>query len=139
MGLTGDFATLAKMRGHLAKMPEAAARVAQESAPLFAARIQESFAKEQSPNGKRWKRDKAKTYARGTQSILIRTGRYYNSFATAAIGAGIKISRDAEYLRYKMGRNRNPFPSSSTKLPGPWSQELARKCREVIAALARGQ
>jgi len=135
-GITGDFKTLNSMRKRLTAVSGAPERTAQVVAPLFLQDVQNEFATETNPAGKRWRKDKPVTYKLGTQSILWRSGALYGTIKAIAEGAKVRISLGTAYLKYQLGKGRNPLPKKTT--PKKWSEQVRTEAGHVVRKILSG-
>lgn len=136
-GITGDFRTLGSMRKRLTQVESAPRRTAQVVAPIFGRDVQAEFASESGPTGKKWKADKPKTYALGTKSILTRSGALFATIKAVAEGAKVRISIGTSYLRYQLGKGRDPLPKRNA--PKPWSEQVRAEAGRVIRSILSGR
>lgn len=134
VSVTGDFATLNKMRKRLSATVGAPERAAKLVAPELEAATLSTFSTETSPSGKAWKADRPKTYALGTKSILDRTGALKGSITVVAVGPSVRISVAASYYRFQRGK-RDPIPTKS-RIPKQWNGQVRaavfRSFREIL-------
>jgi len=133
MALTGDFATLNKLKKRLASLPGAPERAAQAIGPEVLAATNETFATETGPTGKKWKADKPGTYRRGTRSILNRSGAMRGSVGMVINGPKITITIGVDYYQYSHARRVIPTKRAPKKMSERARAAALRAMREILS------
>ena len=117
----------AKLRKAPAVVREAITEMATEALRL----TQESFDKEQTPDGKKWKRTKA-----GLRPILVRTGMLRGGFTVNRGALGFTIINRVGYAVYHQGGTRRmvarPMLPKQGRLPVGWQRTINGKARAVF-------
>jgi phage gpG-like protein len=117
----------AKLRRSPAVVREAVTEMATEALRL----VQESFDKEQSPDGRKWRPTKA-----GNRPILVRTGRLRGGFTVSRGALGFTIINRVGYAVYHQGGTRRmvarPMLPKQGRLPAGWQRSINGKARAVF-------
>jgi hypothetical protein len=123
MGLTGDFASLARMRAKLANAPRVPALTAETGAPRLVELTREAV-QGQTTLGGRAISDVAATYRRGTRESLQRTGAMLASLEQVVDGATVGVRFGIAYARFAL---RGFFPKQT---PRNWVEVLRAEAQK---------
>lgn len=135
MGMTGDFAKLKQWADRIGKMPEIPNQAAEATAPKLAAMVRSEFSTKTDPYGGAWRGIKAATLARGSSSILVRSGQLRDAVDVAATGASITVSLGVDYAQYQL--NRGILPRAGD-LPPKWRREVDAAASKAFKQIAEG-
>lgn len=130
MPLTGDFSALAKLQAKLISTKVVPFKLAQRVTPEVNTTIQARFAAKANFYGDPWKPLNPKSFARGSQSIGIRTGTLMGSIVATPQGNKVRVPLGTEYGKYLIAAGRSPYPKG--RLPAAWEPIIKRHFDEAM-------
>jgi hypothetical protein len=133
----GDLAKLQSWRERIGRMVGVPERVAVEVAPKFAGLVEKGFATKADPYGAGWKPIKSATYARGTKSALVRTGRMLEEIDYLPFGKRVKVLLGTFYARFHISTGRRTLPKPG-QLPPKWSEVVKVEVERAFERIAAG-
>ncbi len=143
MGVTGDFARLARLQGSLAAIANGSARKAllRTAAPIVSSLVDEGFLREQAPRGAPWKA--LKRPRRTGLGILDDTGRLRREATRVVVSDPwllIYVGREGA-ASHLYGAPNAHIPRRAflplDKMPRAWTQRLNTAASSVLASLLR--
>jgi hypothetical protein len=138
MGLSGDTAALARWQRNINRLVGVPQRVAGVVAPIFQTEIRKGFDSKTDPYGGGWKDIKPKTFARGTKSILNRSGALMGSVGAMPLGTRLRILFGMPYAKYYITTGRGILPQAG-RLPDSWKVTIKRESERAFTEIVGGQ
>lgn len=137
-GVTGDFAKIARWRRNMERMIGVPQRAARVVAPIFQAQLQSGFDSKTDPYGNAWKDISAATLARGTKSILERSGVLRSAVGAMAAGLKVKVFFSTPYAKFYISTGRGIVPLAR-KIPDTWKVTIKREVSRAFTEIAEGR
>lgn len=137
-GVTGHHAKLQQWQQRINRMVGVPQRVATVVAPIFQTETREGFDSKTDPYGAAWKAVKGRTLARGTSSILIRSGALMGSVGAMPAGLRVRVVLGMPYARYHITTGRGILPRAG-RLPDDWKVTIRRESAKAFQEIAAGR
>lgn len=130
-GISGDFATLARMQRRIANTAVAAPKIAEACAPQFVDETRQNISDGRTLGG-RALGDKAATIKRGTKAPLERSGALLGSLESVIDGVAVGVRFGVDYAKYAL---KDFFPK---KTPASWVSILRNEALRVLGEVRGG-
>ncbi len=137
MGMSGDFGKLKQWRERMGRMVGVPEKIAIAVAPKVRTLVAAEFASKTDPYGDAWKPIKPATIKRGTESILVRTGRMRDELDVLPFGTRLKVLLGTFYARFHISTGRRTLPKPG-QLPEAWSQLIDQEAAKAFKQIAEG-
>lgn len=136
MGLSGDFSGLAKAQAKIVATKVVPFSVAQAVAPVLEEASRSTFNTKANLYGDPWADISPKTYARGTKSILVRSGALMAAINATPQANKIRFMLGLEYGKYAVAKRRSPYPKG--RLPPSWRPIIERETQAAFRKALNG-